>query len=243
MNAPEVTPEITYGGRDLEALSGMTHYYNWIVDHFAPHVRGRMIEYGPGSGTVSARLRPLVERADLVEPSANLAALLREMFANDAAVSIHARNMESHIAAEADGGHDCAVLVNVLEHIADDAAALRELHRILRPGGALLLFVPAMPFLFSRLDAFYGHFRRYRRGDLVGIVRAAGFEVTDARYLDMLGVAPWFVLNTLCGAIRFNPLMVRMYDRFGVPLTRFLESLLPTVPFGKNVLLIARKKS
>ena len=75
------------------------------------------------------------------------------------------------------------------------------------------------------------------------MVRAAGFEVAVARYLDMLGVAPWWLLNTLCGATRCSPLMVRMYDRFGVPLTRFIEGLLPTVPFGKNVILIARKKS
>lgn len=234
---------IIYAGRDLEALSGMGHYYDWIVDHFAPHARGRMVEYGCGNGTISARLRPLVEKLDLVEPSPNLIAILRDRFAGDAAVTVHGQNLEAHVAAGAVGSYECAVLVNVLEHIADDTAALRELHRILRPDGALLLFVPALPFLFSRLDAFYGHFRRYRRDDLVGLVRAAGFEVVGARYIDMLGVAPWWLLNTLCGATRFNPFMVRLYDRFGIPLTRFVESLLPTVPFGKNILLIARKRS
>jgi SAM-dependent methyltransferase len=233
----------TYAGHDLEVLSGMTHYYAWIMDHFAPFVRGAMVEYGAGNGNISARLRPLAARLDLVEPSPRLVPLLRERFRSDAAVAVHESNLETHVAAAPASSYDCAVLVNVLEHIADDAAALRELLRVLKPGGALLLFVPALPFLFSRLDSFYGHFRRYRRDPLVRLVADAGFEVCCARYLDLLGVVPWWLLNTLGGAVTFNPALVRLYDRFGVPLTRGIERLFAAPPFGKNVLLIARKKT
>lgn len=143
--------DTTYVGRDLETLSGMTHYYNWIVEYFAPHIRGHMIEFGPGNGTVSALLRPIVEKADLVEPSPNLVAILRDKFSGDIAVTIKSELLESHIASSAGDAYDCVVMVNVLEHIADDMTALREAHRVLRPNGKLLLFVPALPFLFSRL--------------------------------------------------------------------------------------------
>ncbi|MBM3564785.1 MAG: class I SAM-dependent methyltransferase, partial [Alphaproteobacteria bacterium] len=210
-----------YEGRDLEALSGMSHYYDWIVEYFSPHLRGAVIEYGPGSGIISARLRPLAKSLELVEPSPNLAAMLREKFAADAAVSIREQALESHIAALADGSRDCAVLVNVLEHLEDDRAALAHLFRVLRPGGTLLLFVPALPFLFSRLDAFYGHYRRYRRDALADLVRGAGFEVSLARYMDLIGVLPWWLFNTLGGATAFNPALVRIYNRFFVRLTRF----------------------
>ncbi len=242
MSTPIGSSDITYVGRDLEALSGMQHYYDWIVSYFAPHVRGDMIEYGPGNGTVSARLRPLVEKAELVEPSANLVAILRDKFRDDSAVVVHEQSLEAHLADCAAEAYDCAVLVNVLEHIADDSAALNAVHRTLRPNGVLLLFVPALPFLFSRLDAYYGHFRRYRRDDLAGLVRKAGFEVSTVRYLDLIGVAPWWLLNTVCGSITFNATLVRIYDRVFVPLTRFIEGLLPAPPFGKNVVLIAQKK-
>ena len=233
----------TYAGHDLEVLSGLAHYHDWIMDHFAPFVRGAVIEYGAGNGNISARLRPLAARLDLVEPSPALVPSLRERFRGDAAVAVRDSNLESHIAAVPANAYDCAVLVNVLEHIADDAEALRALFRILKPGGTLLLFVPALPFLFSRLDSFYGHFRRYRRDALARLVADAGFEVGKARYLDMLGVAPWWLLNTLGGAVTFNPVLVRLYDRFGVPLTRAIERLLGVPPFGKNVVLIARKKA
>jgi SAM-dependent methyltransferase len=244
VNAPQDTIDTSadaYAGHDLEVLSGMTHYYDWIVDHFAPYAHDTAIEYGAGTGNLSARLRPLVAQLDLVEPSPRLLPTLRERFRGDTAVTVHAADLETHIASSPAGAYDCAVLVNVLEHITDDSATLRELFRILKPGGALLLFVPAFPFLFSRLDSVYGHFRRYRRTDLVRLVTGAGFVPRDARYLDLLGVAPWWLLNTVGGAVTFNPTLVRLYDRFGVPLTRAIERLLGTPPFGKNVLLIARK--
>lgn len=232
-----------YAGHDLEVLSGMTHYYSWIVDHFTPYARGATVEYGAGTGNISARLRPLVARLDLVEPSPRLLPAVRERFEGDAAVAVHESSLEAHVAAAPARAYDCAVLVNVLEHIADDSAALRELFRVLKPGGSLLLFVPALPFLFSRLDSVYGHFRRYRRDALARLVADAGFRVREARYLDLLGVLPWWLLNTLGGFVTFNPTLVRMYDNVGVPLTRAIERLLGAPPFGKNVLVIAQKPS
>ena len=232
-----------YAGHDLEVLSGLTHYHDWIMDHFAPSVRGAVVEYGAGNGSISARLRPLSATLDLVEPSPALFPLLRERFRSDGAVRISDSSLEAHIAAVPAGTYDCAVLVNVLEHIADDGQALRALFRILRPGGGLLLFVPALPFLFSRLDSYYGHFRRYRRDELARLVAEAGFAVGEARYLDLLGVAPWWLLNTLGGAVTFNPVLVRLYDRLGVPLTRAIERLVAAPPLGKNIVLVARKKT
>lgn len=231
-----------YDGHDLEGLSALSLYPDWIVALFAPYIRGTVIEYGAGAGAISTRLRPLAETLVLVEPSPHQCVELRARFAGDAAVMTEQVPLERHIAALADRNHDCAVLVNVLEHIADDGMALRELARILRPSGTLLLFVPALPFLFSKMDTVLGHYRRYRRDELADLVVASGFEVISARYMDFLGVAPWWLLNTLGGVVKFNPFLARLYDSVGVPLTRFIENLLPTVPFGKNVLLIARKK-
>jgi len=107
-------------------------------------------------------------------------------------------------------------------------------------GGHLLLFVPALQFLFSELDRQFGHFRRYRRSELRAKVGDAGFEIGLACYFDILGVAPWWLLNTVGGKTDFNPKMVRLYDAVGVPLTRLAERLL-SPPFGKNVLLVARR--
>jgi SAM-dependent methyltransferase len=62
---------------------------------------------------------------------------------------------------------DCVLLIDVLEHIADDAGVAAEVQRVLRPGGRVLCMVPENPRLYSRIDAANGHLRRYRRDDLL----------------------------------------------------------------------------
>jgi SAM-dependent methyltransferase len=69
---------------------------------------------------------------------------------------------------------------DVLEHIRDDGAVLAEMARALRPGGGLLLTVPQHPRLWSPADQQAGHVRRYTRRELIGKVRAAGFDVVAA---------------------------------------------------------------
>ena len=69
------------------------------------------------------------------------------------------------------------VCCDVLEHLDDDAAACRELARVLRPGGTLVVTVPAGPGLWSVHDQALGHRRRYARGELEERLRAAGFDL------------------------------------------------------------------
>ena len=229
-----------YAGDDLETLADMPNYHGWMMDAFAPFVRGHVVEYGAGIGTISALLLPHAERMTLVEPSANLVRALERRFSDTPRVSVVGSMLEAHAASLAPGSADTVVLVNVLEHVEDDAGALHALMVALRPGGSLLLFVPALRFLMSRLDRSLGHFRRYHRPDLVAKTQAAGFAVASCRYLDLFGVAPWFLLNTLLGSMSFDPKLVRINDRYVVPLSRRVESLIPP-PFGKNLLLVARK--
>ena len=132
-------------------------------------------------------------------------------------------------------------MVNVLEHIEDDVEMLKQIYRILRPGGSLLLFVPALRFLFSRLDQEHGHFRRYEKRELETKVRQAEFDVACTKYIDTLGIIPWLIFNKWLGRTDFDEGMVRLYDSIGIPVTKFLERLLPFL-LGKNVLLIAKKR-
>src|SRR5690349_4371511 len=103
----------TYEGRDLEVLADMPNYHHWIMRWFAPHVRGRVIEYGAGTGTFSAYLRPLAQRLTLVEPSTNLHPALRARFSADPAVEIIATTLEDHLAQQPDDTANAAVMVNV----------------------------------------------------------------------------------------------------------------------------------
>ena len=92
--------------------------------------------------------------------------------------------------------------------------------RSLKPGGHLMIFVPAMPGLYSKLDYAYGHYRRYTRRNLQECIAAAGFKIEKLHFVDLAGVFPWWLLNTVMGKTSFHAPSLRVYDRYVVPVTR-----------------------
>ena len=82
----------------------------------------------------------------------------------------------------ADARFDLVIASDVLEHIEDEARALREWARVLRPGGRLLVFVPAHAYLWSAHDVVNHHFRRYSRRGLAGALAGAGLRVRRSSF-------------------------------------------------------------
>ena len=89
---------------------------------------------------------------------------------------------------------DVAFLLDVLEHIPEDAAALREIRAALRPGGLLFVTTPALKFFWSYNDEIGGHQRRYSRQDFSRLARACGLELCYSRYFMFL-LSPLYLLS------------------------------------------------
>jgi SAM-dependent methyltransferase len=106
---------------------------------------------------------------------------------------------------------DNVVSMECLEHIEDDASAFDSLVAAVRPGGRLILSVPAMPSLFGPKDVAVGHHRRYTAGQLRALADRPDLRVEELRHWNLLGVAPTFV------AVRFLKRAVNDSFRFGAP--------------------------
>jgi SAM-dependent methyltransferase len=78
---------------------------------------------------------------------------------------------------------DAVTCLNVLEHVDDDARALKQIHRVLRQGGIAHVEVPAGPHLYDIYDEYLMHHRRYRLAEVTGLAQALGFEVLEATHL------------------------------------------------------------
>jgi SAM-dependent methyltransferase len=89
-----------------------------------------------------------------------------------------------------DGGAAVVTLMDVLEHLDDDAAALREMIRLTRPGGLIVITVPALRWLWSDWDEALHHRRRYSRAALLALVRQPGVEVLRCAYINTVLLAP-----------------------------------------------------
>ena len=129
----------------------------------------------------------------------------------------------------------------MLEHIEDDSGALAGLYDRLRPGARILIYVPAFACLYSKMDELVGHHRRYRRGDLISKLTAAGFQVERAAYVDSVGFFAALAFRWLGrGDGSLGAGAVRYYDRFIFPLSRILDHVVNAV-FGKNLLIVGTR--
>ena len=146
------------------------------------------------------------------------------------------------------GAFDAMVGLDVFEHIEDDAKAFAQAYRALRPGGRLVLSVPAFRFLWGPHDVALHHFRRYTRPDLVALLREAGFEVERCAYSVFL-LFPVVVVWRLVEKRRPGPAKAslvalpnwanRLLIAFqGVEswLTRWVD-----LPWGSSVVAVARR--
>jgi SAM-dependent methyltransferase len=102
----------------------------------------------------------------------------------------------------ADGCATVVTLLDVLEHLDDDASALAEMLRLVRPGGIVVITVPAMRWLWSDWDVALHHRRRYHRADLRALCRRPGAEVLHLAYFNAFALP---AIAAVRGARRILP--------------------------------------
>lgn len=221
---------------DLRILSQAVGYQRWILSAFGDAIGGRVLEVGAGNGNFT---RWLVERADSVvalEPDQEMCNDLRLLALPG--VDARCRTLEDEASC---GPFDCAVIINVLEHIKDDVAALRTLAGMLAPGGKACILVPAHQWLYAPIDRRFGHFRRYRRQGLNRAIDDAGMKPVVLRYFNPIGALGWLAMFKVLRRRRLSPGSVATSERVLVPLGRRLERFVRP-PFGQSLVAVAERK-
>lgn len=225
----------------LEDLSDAHRYRRWLADLARPYLGEHPIEIGSGTGDYALEWAEGVRRFTATEADEHRFASLCARFGDHPVITPswlllpheenpHRPHHERHTAALA---------YNVLEHIPDDVAALRDMARLVRPGGAVVLLVPAFPSAMSRFDRAVGHERRYTRASLGAALHAAELRVQELRYVNPIGLLSWYVAVKWLRRTPRNGVLLRVYDRTVVPIARLADRRLPA-PFGQSVFAVAR---
>jgi SAM-dependent methyltransferase len=113
-----------------------------------------------------------------------------------------------------DESFDLVTALDVVEHLDDDVGGLREMRRILRPGGHALLFVPTFMWLWGVQDEVSHHRRRYRLSELRRAATEAGFEVERSTYANITFLLPVFVIRLL---MRITGMKIDSEARINIP--------------------------
>jgi SAM-dependent methyltransferase len=222
-------------------MSFAINYHRWILEESGDFFGKRILEVGAGTGNFTQiLLNSGVSSVLACEPSRNMFALLEEAFRGNPCVTPTCSTLSEMAKDELKGTFDAVFYVNVLEHIEDDIDELRQAAEYLVPGGKLVIFVPALPGLMSDFDRKIGHFRRYRYQELSAKVAKTGLEIDKLRFFDFVGAIAWLLLMKLCRRTLGGG-SVMIFDRWVVPMMKKVERTVK-IPFGKNLLLVARKK-
>lgn len=211
----------------------------WLYEEISPYLGQRILEIGCGLGNFA---RHLTDRSFYLgtEISAESIEEVRGVF-------IDHPNMQFAVAdATADsftafGRHEIDTIfsLNVFEHIEDHEAALRNAVQVLRPGGHLILVVPAHMWLYGTIDRAIGHYRRYNKGMLTALYQQVGLTCLNQKYINALGALGWWANGRLRREETPPSGQLRLFNRV-VPMIKWAERTVPP-PFGISVLAVGKK--
>jgi SAM-dependent methyltransferase len=231
----EITGDQRVQSQVLEGLATAVNHRRWFVELALPHLGDDPIEVGSGLGDYAMEWAPKFRRFTATEADPERLVVLKERLAGVGSVTVR----ELFLPTEEVAGYTGAVSYNVLEHIEDHVAALRSMARLVRPGGAVVLIVPAFQFAMSPADVATGHVRRYTKATLAAALEAAGLTIEQMRYVNALGLLGYYFATSVLRLMPKEGPMVKLYDRLVLPLTKAAERVVRP-PFGQSVFAVAR---
>jgi len=220
----------------LDRLDRAEAYIDWVFQEARPHLGSSILEVGCGTGTYTALFGRTGARVLAMDLDANFVGAARD--ATRALPNVDVRQGDV-TTADWDGDFDTVVMLDVLEHLDDDIAMLVRLRDALRPGGRIVLKVPAFAWLHGSLDDAVGHRRRYDRARLERAFLEAGFARARTWYFNALAIPGWWLNGTVLRRVTPPAAQLELLDRL-VPVFRAVDRVTRPV-IGLSLFGVAEK--
>jgi SAM-dependent methyltransferase len=225
----------------LEVLKEAKNYNKWIAENISEHLSTPILEIGAGTGNLTTYFlenKPLY----ITDNDSGLVEDLKSKFKQFEKVFVETLDIAKKPPKEYNSFFSTVFGINVLEHIKDDRAALKNINSILKKDGKLVLLVPAKKRAFTKLDKELGHFRRYEKAELQKKLIDSGFNVEKIYYFNIVGLISWYFRDKVKrNNIHLKPYHIKIFDSV-VPFLKIVESMME-LPMGISLIAVARKKS
>lgn len=224
----------------LRNLEKARRFNRWLFGQFSGYLGDEVLEVGCGIGNLT-RMVLDKKRLVCVDISPTYVERIRRAYGHLANLSAYRADLASGDdlrAAAVDGPFDSAFCINVLEHIEDDVAAVKNLAAVLKPGGRLVVLVPHNPAIYSKLDELLGHYRRYTRESLAAAMEAGGLKVVKLWGFNRVGGMGWRVSGKWLRNENLKPNQLRLFE-LGMPVIRLAECL--PVHSHNSLIVVAEK--
>ncbi|GAB3765534.1 class I SAM-dependent methyltransferase [Spirosoma pomorum] len=246
-----MNPSFEYKEIDQQGLDTLTviekadRFNEWMYDTIKPYCKGNVFEVGSGTGNISQFFFRDKFTITLSDIRSIYCDRLQTKFAQQptlgGVVSMDLTDPEfDTVFADHLQAHDTVFALNVVEHIKDDALAIRNCYKLLKPGGHLIILVPAYQALYNRFDTELEHYRRYTKATLNPLFLQNNFEIIKSQHFNLMGIAGWFVSGKLQKNETIPGGQMELYNKL-VPIFKLLDKLtLNTI--GLSVITVGRKK-
>ena len=228
-----------YGRAILNNLSGTPQYLSWVTRLLRPHLGDTVLELGAGIGNLAGRLmgKKLLYIAAEKDPISLHA--LRNRFLRTPNVSVVKLDPDqAEDFAEVPRPLDTVMCVNVFEYVENVEAVVEAAAGLLRPGGNIIVLVPQGPGLFGSLDRGLGHRQRFRKADLIALLRKHGFTVDQTHQFNKIATPGWWFFGRVLGRTRLRKVTLKIFDKT-VWIWRRIDGLLPWP--GLSLIVVATK--
>jgi len=230
-----------YIGNELELFKHAHNWKQYYASVFKHLLKGDVLEVGAGIGETTHSLCDGTQKSWVcVEPDAELTKeikLKKEEGYLPEFIEIITGTLDD-VAEERK--FDAIIYIDVIEHIEQDAQELEKASKYLKPGGHLIVLVPAHNFLFSEFDKSIGHFRRYNK-QMLAAAAPKSLKKVDLRYLDSVGLSAslankWFLKQ------EYPELkQIKFWDNYIIPVSKIVDRL-TFFSMGKTVVGIWQKQ-
>lgn len=229
-----------YIGNELELFKHAYNWKNYYAKFLSEYLKGDVLEVGAGIGeTTHSLCKGNIESWVCLEPDSELTAIISKKRKSGYLPSFIEIITETLDGVESNRKFDSIIYIDVIEHIEDDAAELKKASTFLKPGGHLIVLVPAHNYLFSNFDKSIGHFRRYNK-KMLQLAAPNELKKVDLRYLDSVGLLAslankWFLKQ------EYPELkQIKFWDNFMIPISKITDTFLFYL-LGKTVIGIWKK--
>lgn len=226
-----------FGFQTLESMSQAVWYNKWTLEKFKSFLEGKILEVGCGIGNFTDTLKNYGQVYAIDVNKKYLNEISKIVGSH---VKIGYGDIEKNKYFFKNEKFDCIICLNVLEHIKDDRVALKNMRKLLKMGGHLILLVPAFKFLFGQTDRSIGHLRRYEKVELIEILKNTHFTIVQYRVINFLGAIGWWISSKLLSNEKIDENKIKIFD-FIAPAILTIEDIIQP-PFGTSILVIAEKK-
>ena len=219
---------MSYEGRDnLDIMHFAVNYNNYIYSWINTDKYNNILDFGAGNGEYCNRTNS--NKIVAVEPDRELGSGLQ-------------CKCYKELKDIPNKSFDLIYSLNVLEHIKDDKKSVQELSSYLNKGGILKILVPARMEIYSKMDEKVGHFRRYKKNELIALLSKSNLEIVECRYFDFIGYLLSFIYKYTNNSGEINHLSLIFYDKILFSISLIMDKLIFSKIIGKNLMITAKKR-